>query len=82
MEKLDDDIISLMKKRVYDLAGITDKRVKVSLNGNPVNCKDFPSYVDLYLNSVENKDLPKIAESKNPSDRWEVICSLSDGQFN
>ena len=36
MEKLDDDIISLMKKRVYDLAGITNKRVIFILNGNHV----------------------------------------------
>jgi DNA topoisomerase-2 len=81
MERLDDDIISLMKKRVYDLAGITDKRVKVKLNGKAVECKDFGSYCDLYLNSAENKELPKIAETKNLSDRWEVICSLSEGEF-
>jgi DNA topoisomerase-2 len=70
-----------MCKRVYDLAGITDKRVKVKLNGQEVGCKDFSSYVDLYLKTVETKELPKIIETKNPSDRWEVICSLSDGQF-
>ena len=33
MQCLDDDIVALMTKRVYDLAGVTDSRVKVKLNG-------------------------------------------------
>ena len=32
MERLDDDIIALMTKRVYDLAGVTPASVKVKLN--------------------------------------------------
>ncbi len=32
MEKLDDDIVALFTKRVYDLAGITDRKVSVYLN--------------------------------------------------
>ena len=41
MERLDDDIISLMTKRVYDLAGITDSKVRVKLNGQTLTCKNF-----------------------------------------
>mmetsp|Transcript_13156 Transcript_13156/g.17863 ORF Transcript_13156/g.17863 Transcript_13156/m.17863 type:complete len:88 (-) Transcript_13156:574-837(-) len=33
MSQLDTDIVALMKKRVYDLAGVTDSKVKVVLNG-------------------------------------------------
>ena len=29
MDKLDDDIVALFTKRAYDMAGCTDKRVKV-----------------------------------------------------
>ena len=61
------------------MAGCTDKRVRVKLNGVNLEIKDFKEYCDLYLNAEEHKDLPKIIEEK--SDRWEVICSLSDGQF-
>jgi DNA topoisomerase-2 len=78
MSRLDDEIVSLMTKRVYDLAGITPAAVRVSLNGKPIDVKNFSSYVDLYLQTEENKVLPKIIE-KVTSDRWEVICSLSDG---
>ena len=33
MTRLDEDIVALMTKRVYDLAGVTDARVSVRLNG-------------------------------------------------
>ena len=79
MQRLDEDIVSLFTKRVYDIAGVTDSKVKVELNGQSVPVKTFVDYADLYLSTVENKTLPKIIEKK--SDRWEVVCSLSDGQF-
>ena len=78
MTHLDEDIVSLMTKRVYDLAGVTPSCVKVKLNGKSIDVKNFNSYVDLYLQTEENRDLPKLVE-KTSSDRWEVICSLSDG---
>jgi DNA topoisomerase II len=79
MESLDKDIVALFTKRAYDLAGVTDRRVTVKLNGKTLAIKDFKDYCDLYLNAEEHKELPKIVEQK--SDRWEVVCSLSDGQF-
>jgi DNA topoisomerase II len=62
MENLDEDIIALMTKRVYDLAGCTPAGVKVKLNGKVIDIKQFISYVDLYLQTQENKELPKIIE--------------------
>ena len=80
MTMLDDDIVSLMTKRVYDLAGVTPANLKVRLNGKTIEVRNFGSYVDMYLKGDEEKDLPKIVE-KTSSERWEVICSLSDGSF-
>jgi DNA topoisomerase II len=79
MQRLDEDIVALFTKRVYDMAGITHKKVRVMLNGTMIDVKSFSDYIDLYLKSEENKELPKITQA--PSDRWEVICSLSDGAF-
>jgi hypothetical protein len=31
--RLDDDVVALLSKRVYDMAGVLGKTVKVSLNG-------------------------------------------------
>ena len=68
MTHLDEDIVALMTKRVYDLAGVTDNRVRVKLNGQYIDCKNFVQYADYYLQNEENKELPKMIESK--SDRW------------
>ncbi|ETW58282.1 DNA topoisomerase 2 [Plasmodium falciparum CAMP/Malaysia] len=56
MTEMDDDIESLLFKRVYDLAGTCS--VRVYLNGQRLAVKDFKSYVDLYLkdNSNDNKN--------------------------
>jgi len=41
MERLDEDIVALFTKRVYDMAGVTDQRVKVQLNGTEISIKNF-----------------------------------------
>jgi len=79
MDKMDDDTVALLKKRAYDLAGVTNQKVKVFLNGKKIEVKNFEEYCGLYLKGDEEKDLPKILEKKH--DRWEIIASLSDGQF-
>ncbi|SBS89458.1 DNA topoisomerase II, partial [Plasmodium ovale curtisi] len=59
MTQMDDDIESLLYKRVYDLAGTCS--VRVYLNGTRLGVKDFKSYVDLYLRDNN----PANASSKN-----------------
>eukprot|EP00927_Polykrikos_kofoidii_P014494 TRINITY_DN16362_c0_g1_i1.p1 TRINITY_DN16362_c0_g1~~TRINITY_DN16362_c0_g1_i1.p1 ORF type:complete len:1658 (-),score=351.35 TRINITY_DN16362_c0_g1_i1:129-5102(-) len=77
MQELDADITSLMMKRVFDLAGSTNKRCRVILNGKqlPITC--FQDYVQLYLGNEESQ--PCISERVN--DRWEVAFSVSEGAF-
>ena len=41
MTHLEADTVALMTKRVYDLAGVTNARVKVFLNGNRIPIKNF-----------------------------------------
>ena len=36
MESMEDDMVSLLTKRAYDLAGVSDSRVKVLLNGQRI----------------------------------------------
>ena len=84
MTELDNDIISLLKKRVYDVAGTSPSRIKVYLNDKLINIKDFSEYADLYINDryfdEDNKILyPKILA--NSTERWEVIFSMTDGSF-
>lgn len=84
MTKLDDDIAGLMMKRAYDLAGATNKKCKVILNGKQLPIKSFEDYAALYFGSssttAENGPPPLIYERCH--ERWEVAISLSEGQFS
>ena len=47
---LDKDTVSLLQKRVYDIAGVTPASVSVYLNGKKIQgVKNFQSYVNLYF---------------------------------
>lgn len=48
MTSLDDDMISVFKRRVYDVAGVTDETVRVYWNNERINVHDFHDYVKLF----------------------------------
>ena len=82
MNEMDDDIISLMKKRVYDVAGTTPERINVYLNGKKIKISKFSDYIDLYIKNryfdEENKiEYPKLIYTANQ--RWEIAFSMTDG---
>ncbi|GFR51194.1 hypothetical protein Agub_g13541 [Astrephomene gubernaculifera] len=78
MTELDDDLVSLLRRRVYDMSGVLGKGVKVYYNGERINIKSFQEYVDMYLGPKEN-GVPRFCE--RISDRWELCISLTDGAF-
>ncbi|XP_019794933.1 DNA topoisomerase 2-alpha [Delphinus delphis] len=81
MQNLDKDIVALMVRRAYDIAGST-KDVKVFLNGNKLPIKGFRSYVDMYLKDKVDETgnaLKIIHEQVNP--RWEVCLTMSEKGF-
>lgn len=73
---LDDDIVSLLMKRVYDIAGINSS-LKVYLNGKKLPIKSFKDYVSLYSQTDEENAILY----ERLDDRWEVAVSASDGQL-
>jgi len=77
MDKLDNDIVSLMTKRVYDIAGSTDEKCSVWLNGEKLDIKGFKDYTDLYL--LTRPGIPQIFEKCGA--RWEVCLSLTEAGF-
>lgn len=85
LSEMDEDFEALIKKRVYDLAGIC-KGVNVYLNGTKIDIKNFQDYCTLYSKTMEFR--PKegaptmIAENSRDSPRWTVHFAVSDGQFN
>jgi DNA topoisomerase II len=81
METLEEDTVALIRKRVYDIAGILGKTVKVYLNGQRLPIKDFQSYIDLYLGPrSEEGAVPRVYERFG--DRWEVCVAATEGVFN
>jgi DNA topoisomerase-2 len=77
-EGLTADMLSLFKRRIYDVAAITDKTVKVKYNNELVPIKQFQQYVDLYIGG--KADTPRIYEEAN--ERWEyVVCLAPKEEF-
>ncbi len=65
-EGLNDDMYSLLKKRVYDVAGTTTENVKVYYNNELINVKSFREYIELYFD-----DTKKLIYNVY-NDRWSV----------
>jgi DNA topoisomerase-2 len=67
------DLIALLIKRVYDIAAVTDKNLKVKYNSTMVPIKNFQQYIDLYIG---NKDVsPRVYEDSGQ--RWEYAAALT-----
>jgi DNA topoisomerase-2 len=67
------DLISLLKKRVYDISAVTDKNIKVKYNGATISTKNFQQYVDLYIG--DKSISPRVYEEANS--RWEYAVALT-----
>ena len=78
VENLTPDMRALFEKRVYDIAAITDKTVKVKYNGALIPVKHFQQYIDLYIGA--KGETKRIYEA--PDSRWEYVVSLApNGEF-
>lgn len=90
MESLDKDIISLLSRRAYDVAGSV-RGISVYLNGKKLPIKTFKDYVGLYLKARDDEDdlaLGSDSEKKTNSvvhevvnKRWEVCVTTSTKGF-
>lgn len=54
MKELDNDILGVMRRRVYDINGSV-RDINVYLNGKSLKIRNFKNYVELYLKSLEKK---------------------------
>lgn len=76
MTHLDNDIISLMKKRVIDISACTEKYVVVELDTVKLSSKTLEKYMDYYFDDKVNKYICK------PHDYWEIgLTASSDGKL-
>jgi DNA topoisomerase-2 len=71
------DIISLLKKRVYDVAAVTDKSLKVKYNSNLIPVKNFQQYIDMYIGASSKDVASSIRAYEDSGERWEYAVALS-----
>jgi DNA topoisomerase-2 len=80
MTSLDEDIVSLMTKRVYDIAAsccfLSGNKLNVYLNNQKIVLKNFSDYLALY------EGLPAPIAFERVNEHWEVGIGVSDsGSF-
>uniref|UniRef100_A0A8C9TJW9 DNA topoisomerase 2 n=1 Tax=Scleropages formosus TaxID=113540 RepID=A0A8C9TJW9_SCLFO len=81
MEKLDKDIVALLTRRAYDVAG-SCKGVKVIFNGKKLPVNGFRSYVDLYVkDKLDETGVQLKVVNEVVNDRWEVCLTMSEKGF-
>lgn len=77
-----DDMVALMKKRVYDmsactrwLSAINKRSIKIKYNKHDIEVKTFDDYMNLYI----GEELPRVFEAVN--ENWDVGVCFSDTGF-
>lgn len=92
MTSLDNDILGVMRRRVYDINGSV-RDISVYLNGKSLKIRNFKNYVELYMKSLEKKK--KLDAGEDASDQsnvptilyervnasWEIAFAVSDISF-
>jgi DNA topoisomerase-2 len=78
IDGLSKDMLELFKRRVYDITAVTDKKIKVKYNGEPIPTNNFQQYVDLYIGKAG--ETKRIYECAN--ERWEyAVCMAPSEEF-
>lgn len=94
MQELEDDIIALMCRRAFDVAG-SSRGVKVFLNSkqipvifynfknkNAIQIQGFKQYVELYTKeNIDENGEPLKVTYEQINNRWEVAVTVSDKGF-
>ena len=69
-------MINLFRRRIYDIAAVTNKAVKVKLNSTVIPVKNFQQYVKQIVGDEDVK-------FEEANERWEYAVSLAqEGEFD
>ncbi len=73
LEGLDANMKHLLIKRIYDIAAVTKKNVKVSYNHNVLPIKTFQQYIDLYIGGKDSCE----RHYEEANERWTYAACMS-----
>ena len=68
--EFDEPMAAWLKRRVYDLGAVTDKKIKVYFNGELVPVRSFQDYIDMYVGEK--------AAIYEATDRWAYAVAVVD----
>jgi DNA topoisomerase-2 len=74
------DMLSLLRKRIYDIGAVTDhsiKKIKINLNKQLVPVKNFQQYIDLYIGTKDASVATSKRVYEESNERWEYAVALS-----
>ena len=74
VDGLTPDMVNILIKRIYDVAAVTEKNIKVKYNSQQVSVKTFQQYIDMYIGTKD--DAPRVYEDVE-NGRWEYAVALS-----
>lgn len=80
-ENLTPDLRALLRRRVYDLAGLA--HASVFLNGHKIPLRHFQHFTELFLDKTLKRVYEAVTDPQDPSlTVWEVVaCPSPDGTF-
>lgn len=67
------DMKSLFKRRVYDIAAITHKKIKVKFNNDIIPVKNFQNYVDMYIGTSKKNQSQTQENKENEENEKEEV---------
>lgn len=77
---LTSDMLSLLKKRAYDIAAVSDhsvKKVTLKYNDEVLPVKNFQQYIDRYIGPKDVANGTGLRAYEAPDERWEYAVALS-----
>lgn len=74
VDGLTPDMVNILIKRIYDVAAVTEKNIKVKYNSQQVSVKTFQQYIDMYIGTKD--DAARVYEDVE-NGRWEYAVALS-----
>ena len=80
-EGLSADMLQLMMRRVWDIAGTSDGKLSVYLNDTLCKCPSFSHYVSMFTPAPSSTPPPPPPIYDRPHPRWELCVGVSDGHF-
>ncbi len=87
LNELEEDTISLFKRRTYDISALTKQNVSVYFNNEKINIKNFNQYVLLFKfdfdKNINKQEIFNLnCDDTMSNNRWKIIVSPSNGEFN